>query len=381
MPLQPSSGPTHRLSDEIRKFLRKLPEPREGKLERAYERQVTTWVIEKARPESYQEVERELQELMVDPEEELRFDAFFALANLYRRYSKVDGLADLIKIGRKSFSSYEPLVSHLECMSLKLKGDRKSCLAALKIAEGIWKDEAEGQNHAGISHNYAETIALCVQEGYREHDTALLEEGLQAAQEAIRLDRDYAKFHRTLGWLYFLLGRTEEGRSSYREAIRRESPAAPDYALRLGEYRRELDLHNAQMKLSELQLQAESIAKGIDELQARQQESQTRQVEFLGFFTGLLALILGAGGILSQAPPGSEESFGLMLTLGGLLLFVFGSLGFVLNGVSKLARSILPVLLGALLLAAGYWVVRQHGKADIPPRSKVQPAAPGHSTP
>jgi tetratricopeptide (TPR) repeat protein len=383
------------------------------KFSRKYEREITSWVIREARPETYQALQSTLEKIAAGSDADgtpldLRFDAFFALANLYRRYSDTDALEQLIAKHRTDFGAYDLLVRHLEIMCLNMRRDRPSCRQALTLAAELWKDGKE--EHAGLCHSYAETIALCVEEGYHDEGqdgpvSALLETGLKAVQEAIRRDADYAKFYRTRGWLYFLLGKADEGRHSYREAVRRERPESRDYAVRLGEYRRELDVRNAREELRELrqavttegeelnelkqklsteQARAQEILTTIkslqtraDDLQVRQQESQTRQVEFLGFFTGLLALILGAGGILAQAPPGSEESFGLMLTLGGLLLFVFGAFGFVLHGWSKLARSGIPVLLGALLLASGYWVIRNSpAKAAATPGIKAQPAAP-----
>lgn len=351
---------------EIKDSFARLPH---DKLDREYEREITAWVIQQARPEDFEALEAALKHLAAGPafQDEpmplsLRFDAFFALANLYRRYSKVHALENLIEAGRKIFDPYEPLVSHLAIMALNMKGDRKSCRKALEKATEIL-ERWPHVKHAGLRHNYAETVAQCIDDGYQPWDETLLRKALQAVEEAIRDDPDYAKFHRTRGWLYFLLGDAEEGRLSYREAIEREDPRGRYYGIRLAEYRRELALRDAHLEVQELQHRASDILEKVSALQedwqTRQLEAQTRQLEFLGFFTGILALILGGGGLLVTAQS-DVTRFVLMLTLGGLLMLVFGSFNFMLHGKTRLERSLVPMMLGfLLLLASGLWLFWQ----------------------
>jgi len=328
-----------------------FPKQPEGKRKRQYETDVNQWVIQRAERENFGQLSKQLQDLLDEAADlDRSFDAFFALANLNRLYHKVDTLESLIQKHGQRFRAYEPLITHLEIMCLNLREERESCLKALKLATKI-RTDWKGQ-HAGLSHSYAETVAICVDRGYRSTGVeALLKEGLEAAEEAIK-EEEYAKFYRTRGWLQFLLKDVEEARSSYRAAIELENPERRDYVIRVGDYRRQLDLLNARLDLDQLKGELAGLRSEANAL-------QTRQLEFLGFFTGILALILGGGGLLVTAQ-NDVARFVLMLTLGGLLMLVFGSFNFMLHGKIKLERSLLPMVVGfLLLLASGLWLFWQ----------------------
>jgi hypothetical protein len=371
--------------DEIKNDFSKLSD----KSGRNYEKEIGSWITKKARFEDFEELEGALRKLLHAGD----FDAFFALATLYRRYYKSDDLRKLINDYEKPFLNYGLLVSHLRVMALNLEGGKENCREALKLAERIWTESKE--EHAGIGHSYAESVAKCVQEGYV--DRSCLADGMKAIRKAIELDRGYAKFYRTRGWLHFLLGEPEEGQRCYQEAIRYEKPGTLDFGIRLAEYRRELDSHNAEQKLRELQkglAEFQEKAKGdqaqlsekLTKLQEKAEEIQVRQVEFLGFFTGLLALLLGEYSIMKNS--NYEASFALMLTLGGMLLIVFVGFGFILHGPNEWRwRSILPFLVGALLLGLGYWgfnpksATKQEPNSEVSAGNQKSLAKPSQSTP
>jgi hypothetical protein len=330
-------------SQEARAFLSSLPAPNE----RLYETEITRYVGRTPAAERSQRLASLLSLLLDDgADEKLRFAAFFALATFYRRSHDTTQLERLLFQWEERFSG-SPLFDHVKALALNMRGGRSNRLSALDLvrrARGKWP------HHVGIAHSFAETVAFCVYEKYHLPEKALLGEALRAVDGAIDEEPRYAKFHRTRGWLQFLAGDAEEGKQSFARAMDYEDSSESDYAIRIGSYQTLLDALNARQELLALRGVAESVREDLV-------HSRDRYLEFLGFFAGLLALMLGAISFAS-AHFTFREGYALILTLGGVLLVAFGGFGLLLQKGRDVGRVLVLLFLGLLLLSAGWFAQR-----------------------
>ena len=330
-----------------------------------------------------------------------RFAAFFLLGTLYRRSTRARDLQELLagqaQLGR------ELLYRHLEVLELNLLGGRERCLQALELARQL---RAESPDHAGICHSYAENVANCVLHEYVEPDATRLQDALAAAETAVQAEKR-AKFYRTQGWLQFLTGTPEAGRASFGQAMELENRRAKDYVLRLLDHRRLLDTLEANERLRALreneaslearlasllgsvggqQAKVTALTDSIGELQKTVEGVRDRNLEFMGFFAALLALILGT---LSEVK--NHDLFeGTLLTvaLGGVLLLAFGGLGALLRDGWRWSRNGALVLLGAVMVLTALLLPKgcpqpaaQSSGAAAPPEAADPTASPSPSAP
>jgi tetratricopeptide (TPR) repeat protein len=197
--------------------------------------------------------------------------------------------------------------------------------------------------HTGILHNLAEGIVQCCEEEVvLEDEPAALKEAQEILTAIIATEPNYAKFYCTKGRLEAIHHRFAEAKAYIRRAIDKEDSAKRDYAVRLSDY--EAHLLSVQIRES-----AWKQMQRMTEIYDQVKEAQGRNLEILGFFSAVVALIIG--GVQTSQRHSFLESAQLLLTLTGALLFGFAGLGLLVHGAHDVKRSVLLFVLAIFVVA------------------------------
>lgn len=321
--------------------------------------------------------------------EDIRYTALYALCMAKRRDHDPDGFRTLLhdskKWGADNLTRYGSYV-HLRAMMHVLFRDRSHLAQALDCAEQALKHDLL-KGHVGVEHHYAEVAAIAAEAQVIKEDDERVKRALYYAKGAVRAEKHFAKFHATMGRLRALHGYFDDANDDLQRAIRLERDGW-DSAARRTDYKDILTDINHRRRLKEQErLIEEAMNQRVERMRAIAEQTNVRHAEMLGFFAGILALVLagiqlaaekkdskaadGAGRaayavaqqvteVAADQASGVVGSAVLLLMLGGVLLVAYGGLGWLLRGerLAALLRSLAVVLLGVSLFAAGVMVPR-----------------------
>ncbi|MDJ0900246.1 MAG: hypothetical protein QNJ55_15690 [Xenococcus sp. MO_188.B8] len=299
------------------------------------------------------------QEILDDrnQDQKIRYAAFFTLCNYHRRYKNPSKYNDLLESHRNEFQSHSTY-NHLYSMFLQQRNKNQDLIKAIYFAE---ESISKAPKHPGFLHNFSHAVVTAVEEGVipSEQSKDQLALAKKYLKSAIQIEPDYAKFYCTKGRLLAIQGFFVKAKGDIRIAIDKEDSLREDYALRITDYQSYLmriQLQEVSKELgrklkdtsnellSELQSERRSLNKRVD-------QERVRSVEFLGFFTAVISLIIG--GIQISQRQDIVESAQLMIVFTGTLLIAFSSLSFLLNGMADIKRSAPIFFFGMITCAMG----------------------------
>lgn len=282
-------------------------------------------------------------------EEEILFASFNILATHYRRTENVADLCEIHDRFRSRFVdrvAYQNLQAVLYRIEAKRSKDKTTVRKALELQQSVLE---EVSNNPAYYQAKANTIAQAIEGNIfkGEEREELLQSGIDAANQAIDLWEEYGKYHITKGRLHALMGEYSAARDEIRKGIDLEDEDQQNYALRIGQFRRHLlqvdlketrdqiekDIEEFQDKLSDSKNEIKTIQDDFDQ-QIEQAKSEIEfdlkdelneitgkfrntTLQFLGFFTAIIAAVITTIQIASQYPP---------LEAGALMIVVFGGL-------------------------------------------------------
>lgn len=296
--------------------------------------------------------------------ENIRYAAFFAICTLYRRSKEFTWYGKCLERYEDEFKAFRSF-DHLKAMYLvEIATSKTKMLDAVEAAE---KAVNANDNNAGFLHSFAVVIARGFEESYfnREENGDLLVQGIKASDKAIRLTPEYAKFYSTQGRLQDISGNHQAARLQIKKAIDMENSESKDYALRIGDYQKQLmDIcYNEKMNhvahtFNQYEERIMDLNKKVDNIVADLERARTRNIEFLGFFTALVSFTIGAIQISSHQT--FNDALRLILVLCGGLMLVLGGFGIILNGMDYIRRSIVMWLMGIsvvfIVLMTSFWM-------------------------
>lgn len=196
---------------------------------------------------------------------------------------------------------------------------------------------------------YTETVALhceTTREKGSEENNKLLDESLQLIEAAIK-ERKYAKFYSTRGRIYSCKGKYDMGIMDVREAIENEDSYREDYESRLNEY--QTLISRFQRKKDEKELEEEAT-----KIRAEMDKNKTEYISILGFFSAVMALIIGSIDIIKRQAE-MMDSLQLLMGVAAMIIISFGSLNMILarndeKNINKYPDWILLVIGGGLFI-------------------------------
>ncbi len=294
----------------------------------------------------------------------IRYAAFFAICTIYRRNKEFTLYGEMLEKYKDSFMEFKSFY-HLKAMSLVETATNKDVM--LKAIEAADKAVKLNEKNAGFLHSFAVTVAKAFEEGYlnKKENGELLAQAIQAVNDAILFTPYYAKFYSTRGRLLDISGEHQAARLDVRKAIDKENSSNKDYALRIGDYRKQLtDIrYNEKMKhvettFNNYEKKISDLDKKVDNFLKEVEKAKTRNIEFLGFFTALVSFTIGAIQIISNQT--FNDAFRLILVLCGGLMLVLGGFGIILSGIKYIQRSIAMWLMGIsvvlIALLSSFWM-------------------------
>lgn len=308
--------------------------------------------------DSQSHLEEELLEILnadsLDTErdqEDIQFAALYYLKTYYRRNLNTRECAQF-------YESYEERFGHRimyefgQVIIDGLKGEYETALRKNRtIIEELDKNK-------DVLHEFPNNVA----EGYEENElpeskrTELLREAVQIIDRVLNLDQDYGRYHFTKGRLMKLQGNFRRARNLIEQAIEKERPERFDYGMRISMYQMHLSQVYASEYRAELESQLNNAKENIEntrqEAEDRIDEVENRVIQFLGFFSGILAIIITSAQIGTQFSFQQATQFIGLLT-GGLLIS-FSGLGLLLptnKTVRKIIASIIIFLMGLTMFA------------------------------
>ncbi len=211
-------------------------------------------------------------------------------------------------------------------------------------------------------------------------DSDVSELALEYAEKAVRQDSTEAEYYATLGRVYSLRGELDEAERNVQRAIElrldEETQRQPNTAsfrsiLRTIKSKRQIQkiesqFEEAQDQLEEisekhnsLEEQYESLDEKYNSIESKLEEAvekyRTQTLQFIGFFTALLAVVVTSVQV-TEITSSVSEARSLIITLIGGILVSFGGFSLMLpnkgSGYSKSVRIGGLILIGALLLLA-----------------------------
>lgn len=303
-----------------------------------------------------EDFERDLIDILgSDLDEDLRYAAFYCLAILYRyqkAFEKAERHLNSYVETFKDKASY----SHLRLLH-RLAGGFPLTYDDLRIA---YENTLICPEHAGVLHLFADITATFYEHSNEKDDHRYnenLRKAIEAIEAAIKIDKNYAKYHCTKSRLVFLKGDLELARKEIDEAINLESPQSRNYMINMYTYysqRMKVDIELGKRELMEqtqrmthqMKLEQQGIKQEIGNLK----DGLMKNIEYIGFFTGVISLILSSLQIAANQP--FESAVKLIVVLFGGLLCVFSGFGIILHGFDK--RKLVP---NVAILIAGVIVV------------------------
>jgi len=330
--------------EEVVEFLSHLPE--EGTID--YSNKIIDF-LEHTSPS----VRHQLNDILVGKlKRDVRFNAFYTLCKLFIRYDSLTEFNKLVDDHGKEYV-YTKLYNVVLATYFKNKREHESLLLAVDYIKAAQEDLG---NHKGVLNQFAETVAICIEQGITL-EPRVIDDALLAINKAIRLDNKYPKYYFNKGRLLAHKLQFAVAKQQVQQAIDTENMDRADYPVRIGNYKYYLlyiQTLEASHNLKHQIIESENvIRKEYSTLQDQTKQNTTRSVELLGFFAGILSLIIGASTTVSKFQ--FKDAASLLLVLAGILVLSFSLLRKILHDKSFWKETASLASLGLLLIALGYF--------------------------
>jgi len=298
--------------------------------------------------------------------EEYRFSLLFVLTKLYLELGEVSNAVRTIEDYKDEFGE-KPLFRVLRADVLSQQGTQESIDTSLEEA---WRAREAQSDWPEVQKGLAKIIVEAldhdlVYEGFTSgipsEREELLDIAKQSIDQALSVASEHPEYLLLKGKIQALDGQFESSKRTIREAIEHLSPHRAAYDRVLTQYR--IELSNVDLREQEAALKEETsqAIDQLEDLQGQYEEAsrryQTQMLQFLGFFTGIIGIVIVSAQVTIQV--GSAESaMRLIMVLIGGLIFSFGAFSFVLPDVDPDEtdyRTLVVLAAGAILIGiAGF---------------------------
>lgn len=273
-----------------------------------------------------------------------RFSALYGLLFRLRREGRLPEYVDVVRKYEGEFSG-EPLFDTFRVTVSKWTADD---IRSLREALGpATRALEEFPDEPGVLHAYAELIATLA-----EMDASGIKRDLRRAEKsvnrAIALSKDKNANHfSTRARLMIVKGDYRTARADVATAIALEDSSGTDFLRRMTRYEGIRSMIAIRRAYDEF---VEHQQKLLAELNSFRRE----QLQMLGLLAAVIALIVGGVSIAANAEEGAAAR--LLLLSSGATALVFGGLASLLAR-APWGRTVVALMLGAALVAAGIWLV------------------------
>lgn len=280
----------------------------------------------------------------------IRFAAFRAIATHHRRNKNTSMLEDLHDSYEHLFSD-RPMYDLFYSVFLRVRHHPNDIYRAIDIQESVLESIKE---NPGIYQAHANTITRAIEDDIiRDEDRdKYLEKARHSIDRAISLWYGYGKYHVTKGRVLALQGQYNESRQKIEDGIDLEDPSKDDYAIRIGQFQQHLlrtDFREYEARLQDRLRSAESELTNVeDEIEQVVNRFRNTMLQFLGFFTAIIAAVITTIQIAANFPPSAAGKL-IVMIFGGLIAS-FGGLSIIIPTEDAMKRGLWITALGLLLI-------------------------------
>jgi tetratricopeptide (TPR) repeat protein len=260
----------------------------------------------------------------------IKFYSFYSLYTLFRRNQNFKAIGELIDKYKKDFST-EPRLDIVLSQYYKFTAEDSSksdLQKAVNYAERAMNNP-NLINMNGVKANYAEIIGVSItnkiqlsENDINESDKEKIARAEEAIDDEIKRKNDYGKYYYLRAKLYILQKRYDEALQNINNAIEFEDKSGTDAHLRIPEYigfRYEV---KQRIKEEYLEEKIEGLVKKSQYLDDELNENKTKIIEYITFFSGIIAFIVSTIQISLTAKTFGAY-VGLLLVMSSLLIFFF----------------------------------------------------------
>lgn len=229
-----------------------------------------------------------------ETEDKIKFGAYYTLTTIYRvqkNYSKIEKLA---KDYKDKFSE-KPLFVYMQSFVHKRKLTKTDADLSIQYArDAIAKIEKENSRYPGFYQNFADAVLLALENQLiTDKKGKLIDEASVCINKALQINPNYAKYYATLGRTQLQKKEYDEAKKNLNKAIDLEDSKSRNYSLKITEYENIL----TRCFLAETTNEVERNRKKIEQEYTKIRNSA---VEFIGFFTAIVALVISTATIVVQ---------------------------------------------------------------------------------
>jgi tetratricopeptide (TPR) repeat protein len=293
-----------------------------------------------------------------------RFSIVYVLCKVFVELGDIKKAIDTLDEHRVEFCDH-PLYCVLRGEVVVQKGTQEAVDDGF---ESIWKARNEHENWPEVQKGTANVIVEALEqnfeyEGYNsdipQGSNSLLQKAKGSIAKALDDVQDHSEYLFIKSRVQTLDSRFDAARQTIRQAIKNLNPNRPTYDRIRTRYRIELSNIDIQEQEEILQNETKEAVDQLEQLREdykqASQQFQTRTLQFLGFFTGLIGIVVITAQVTISVDS-TAAAIRLILVLMGGLLFSFGGFGFLLpnDKNDNINIRILGVLAsGGTLIAAG----------------------------
>lgn len=258
---------------------------------------------------------------------EIRFSAFYSLKIIYREfgnYSKLIELVDSYGAPFRNIKLYDIVLSTYYRNKVIL-GEKEWGHSAIKYAELAC---VSCPTNLAIKHHYSEIIAWMLEENL-DVSVEEIDKAIDRLDDVISVYKKHAKYYCTRGRLLAAKGEYELAGKSINTALGLETASDKDSMIRIGQY----NYYLSRVHMLENNLELDEKIKNFDEereesdskikaLIENVEDMKTRYLEYLAFFSSVLAFIMVTINVAIKVEE-FNKAVGLILVLAGALVITF----------------------------------------------------------
>ena len=273
---------------------------------------------------------------------EFRFSAYYACSIFFRRNNKFEEMVEIADKYSQLFVKY-PLNNIVLSFKFRYKAIEYHSIDLMynSISYAL-KAKKILIHHKAVLHHFAETIATGLEHDLIKNDNKNIftQNAIIAIKESIDLwalepdQKKYAKNYATLGRLYIQKGDYDNGTSNILKSLNYEEGDNIESLKRIIKYNNYL--YNAQNKKSihnlhkQESLIQEKLKMKVGQLTEELEKSKSHFLEFLAFFSSIIALITCSTSIIAKAN-NFHIATCLIIILCGVIIFSFNIFSLLLE--------------------------------------------------
>lgn len=282
------------------------------------------------------------------------FAIFYTLVVYYRMMRSGKKLKKLIDEYDNKFSN-KPLFIYSQSAYELTKNTKDSYEKSLYLAKkciSIINDPTNSYDseYTGFYNHYATVIVAFLEKNY-EIDTCKIDLAYEYIKKCIITKDDYPTYYATLAKLELHDKKFESAIGHIQTAIDLEQDRG-----RISEYNDLLVKVEYKQTMLELEKKSEQVSQLVIENKKLIEENKINTLEYLGFFSGIIAFVITSANITVSNP---DIAFRLILMFMGALLIGFSSFSLLIQHKErKINRIAITIIIGIVIIVFANWMIK-----------------------